>query len=116
MGPWPDTKIKFPARTAGEYGPRGVGNDGGLMRSIIDFYSGSGVLFLGVLRGRVVRSSALLPSETRFRGALGRFCGFGGSTGGGFGSSSDGCPATIGCFSSYSCATGTSSCIAGAGG
>src|SRR5438105_4156411 len=44
MGPCPETKMKSPARTAGEYGPRGSGTPGGKTRSIIRFsYGAAGV-------------------------------------------------------------------------
>src|SRR2546427_1585603 len=39
FGPWPETKINPPARTAGEYGDFGTGTPGGMILSIIFLFS-----------------------------------------------------------------------------
>src|SRR6266481_1012422 len=39
FGPWPETKIKPPARTAGEYGDFGTGTPGGMILSIILYFT-----------------------------------------------------------------------------
>src|SRR5687767_15141880 len=103
--------MKSPARTAAEYGPRAVGRPGGVIRSIINYS-----VFLRVGARRVLgRASVELPeAATRLRGRGAFFTGF--SSTGGVGATIDGCPATIGCFSSYSLYSGSTSLIGAAGG